>query len=324
MNNIDQILEKNYEQLDILKNELTNLKEIKAKITELSELPLIFNERFKKIIKTTNDFTTTLGGSVNVFLKGNNDLLVKNNSNFTNKLNELNSEITRLNKVDFKDFFKDLERKFLESTKVEISKELKKFDEKVANFQMKISELNSEITRLSEIDFNALFEDLERKFLENSKFEIGKELKKFDEKATNFQTKVDDLGKEVSRLSKIDLEKHFNKHQNKLSEIFIAINGINTIIANISHNINSLIQKFGDIEQTLSKNQKEINKGFDSLTQSHEKTTNDLLNKIKESDSKLDAIVSQNELLKKELDFNKKLNFAIIIFVIISIIVKFI
>ena len=294
MNNIDQILEKNYEQLDILKSELLNLKEIKSRIEVLigsnEKLPIIFSERFDKITQVTNDFTNVLGKSVNIFLEGNNDLLTKNSTDFSNK----------------------------------------------------ISELSAEITRLVEVDFNALFKDLETKFLENSKIEISKELKKFDEKANNLQNKIDDLGKEISRLSKIDLEEHFNKHQNKLSEVFISVNGINGILTTISQNINKIIQNFGDIEQTLSKNfnkiiqnfgdieqtlsknQKEINQGFDAVKENQEKTTNDLLNKIKESDTKLDAIVSQNELLKKELYFNKKLNFAIIILVIISIITRLI
>ena len=273
MDNIDQILEKNYEQLDILKSELTSLKEIKNRIEELigsnDKLPIIFSERFDKIVQITNDFTNVLGNSVNVFLEGNNDLLTKNNTVFSNK----------------------------------------------------ITELGSEITRLVEVDFNALFKDLETKFLENSKVEIGKELTKIDEKAANLQNKIDDLGKEITRLSKIDLEEHFNKHQNKLSEVFISVNGINGILTTISQNINKIIQNFGDIEQTLSKNQKEINKGFDVVNENQEKATNDLLNKLKESDTKLDAIITHNEALKKELDFNKKLNFASIALIIITIII---
>ena len=213
MNNIDQILEKNYEQLDILKSELLNLKEIKSRIEVLigsnDKLPIIFSELFDKINKVTNDFTNVLGNSVNVFLEGNNDLLTKNNTDFSNK----------------------------------------------------ISELSAEITRLVEVDFNALFKDLAAKCPANANIEISKELNKFDEKANNLQNKIDDLGKEISRLSKIDLEEHFNKHQNKLSEVFISVNGINGILTTISQNINKIIQNFGDIEQTLSKNQKENRTG---------------------------------------------------------------
>lgn len=274
MNNIDQILEANYEQLDILKNELSNLKEIKNRINVLigsnDELPIIFKERFDKIIEVTNEYTNVLGNSVNVFLEGNNDLLTKNSIAFSTK----------------------------------------------------IADLNSEINRLIEVDLETSFKELENQFLANSKEEINKELKKFDDKANNIQSKIDEFGKEITRLAEIDLEAHFDKHQSKLSEVFISVNGINGILTTMSQNINKIIQNFGDIEQSLSKNQKEINKRFDTLTESQEKTTNDLLNKIKESDIKLDAIVSQNELLKKELDFNKKLIFVIIVLVIISIIIS--
>ena len=276
MDNIDQILEKNYEQLDILKSELLNLKEIKNRIEVLisgnDKLPIIFSERFEKIIDVTNEYTNVLGSSIKIFLEGNNDLLAKNNNDFTSKINELGSEISRL----------------------------------------------------VEVDFNILFKNLETKFLENSKVEIGKELKKFEEKANNLQNKIDDLDKEITRLSKIDLEEHFNKHQSKLSEVFISVNGINGIITTISQNINKIIQNIGEIEQTLSKNQKEINQGFDVVKENQEKTTNDLLNKLKESDIKLNAIVSQKEALKKDLDYNKKLNFAIVVLVLITIVLKFI
>ena len=160
MNNIDQILEKNYEQLDILKSELSNLKEIKNRIEVLigsnDKLPIIFSELFDKINKVTNDFTNVLGNSVNVFLEGNNDLLTKNSTDFSNKISELGSEITRLVEVDFNALFKDLETKFLENSKLEIGKELKKFDEKTNNLQNKIDDLGKEITRLSKIDLEEI------------------------------------------------------------------------------------------------------------------------------------------------------------------------
>ncbi len=161
-------------------------------------------------------------------------------------------------------------------------------------------------------------------FIEGNNDLLVKNINQIENNISQFKKINDDFKNEITRLSKIDLEEHFNKHQNKLSEVFISVNGINGILTTISQNINKIIQNFGDIEQTLSKNQKEINKGFDVVKENQEKTTNDLLNKLKETDSKLDGIVSQNELLKKEIDINKKLNFAIIILVIISIIIKFI
>lgn len=260
------------------------------------------------------------------------DILRESQEN-VKKLNEklkdiesLHNEIKESVSLSLKNpiLFKELAEKLNDSAELYLTGNNTIFDQKIVEISNKISELGSEITRLVEADFNALFKDLETKFLENSKEEIGKELKKIDVKVNFFQTKINDLEDVIFKLASIDLEAHFNKHQNKLSEVFISVNGINGILTTILQNINKIIQNFGDIEQTLSKNQKEINKGFDTLTESQEKTTNDLLNKLKESDTKLDAIVSQNELLKKEQEFNKKLNFAIIILVTISIIIKFI
>lgn len=283
--------------------------------------------------------------------KYNTEEILRESQENVKKLNEklkdiesLHNEIKESVSLSLKNpiLFKELAEKLNDSAEFYLTGNNTIFDEKIVEISSKITELGSEITRLVEVDFNDLFKDLETKFLENSKLEIGKELKKFDEKANNIQNKIDDLGKEITRLSKIDLEEHFNKHQNKLSEVFISVNGINGILTTISQNINKIIQNFGDIEQTLSKNfnkiiqnfgdieqtlsknQKEIKKGFDDVKENQEKAINDLLNKIKESDTKLDVIVSQNELLKKELDFNKKLNFAIIVLVIVSIILKFI
>ncbi len=283
--------------------------------------------------------------------KYNTEEILRESQENVKKLNEklkdiesLHNEIKESVSLSLKNpiLFKELAEKLNDSAELYLTGKNTIFDEKIVEISSKITELGSEITRLVEVDFNDLFKDLETKFLENSKLEIGKELKKFDEKANNIQNKIDDLGKEITRLSKIDLEEHFNKHQNKLSEVFISVNGINGILTTISQNINKIIQNFGDIEQTLSKNfnkiiqnfgdieqtlsknQKEIKKGFDDVKENQEKAINDLLNKIKESDTKLDVIVSQNELLKKELDFNKKLNFAIIVLVIVSIILKFI
>ena len=265
--------------------------------------------------------------------KYNTEEILRESQENVKKLNEklkdiesLHNEIKESVSLSLKnpELFKELAAKLNDSAELYLKGNNSIFEQKISEISNKIAELGSEINRLVEIDFNTLFKDLETKFLDNTKVEIGKELKKFDEKANSLQNKIEDLGKEIIRLSKIDLEEHFNKHQNKLSEVFISVNGINGILTTISQNINKIIQNFGDIEQSLSKYQKEINKGFDIVKENQEKTTNDLLHKLKESDTKLDAIITNNEALKKELDFNKKLNFAIIVLVIVSIIIKYI
>lgn len=160
-------------------------------------------------------------------------------------------------------------------------------------------------------------------FLDGNNELLVKNINQIENNIFQFQKINDEFGKEITRLSKIDLEEHFNKHQSKLSEVFISVNGINGIITTISQNINKIIQNFGKIEQTLSKNQKEITKSFDVLTENQEKTSLEIQNKIKETNDKIDTLTLQNEVIKKDLDFNKKLSFAIIALVIISIVIKF-
>ncbi len=160
-------------------------------------------------------------------------------------------------------------------------------------------------------------------FIECNNDLLVKNINQIENNISQFKKINDDFKNEINRLSKIDLEEHFNKHQNKLSEVFISVNGINGILTTISQNINKIIQNFGEIEQILSKNQKEIIKFFELATENQESIKKELLAKIEESDTKLNSIISQNELLKKELDFNKKLSFAIIALVIISIVIKF-
>jgi hypothetical protein len=261
----------------------------------------------------------------------NTEEILRESQENVKKLNEklkdiesLHNEIKESVRLSIKNpiLFKELAGKFSESAELYLTGNNTIFDQKIVDISNKITELGLEISRLVEVDLNVLFKDFETKFLENSKAEIGKELKKFDEKTSNFQNKIDDLGKEINRLSKIDLEEHFNKHQNKLSEVFISINGINGILTTMSQNINKIIQSFGEIEQTLSKNQKEIIKGFDVVNENQETNKKELLGKIEETDTKLNSIISQNELLKKELDFNKKLSFISIALIVVAIIIS--
>ena len=264
--------------------------------------------------------------------KYNTEEILRESQENVKKLNEklkdiesLHNEIKESVSLSLKnpELFKELAAKLNDSAELYLIGNNTIFDEKIYEISNKINELGSEITRLVEVDFHTLFKGLETKFLDSSKIEIAKELAKFDARANTFIEFNETFKVEIERLSNIDLEEHFNKHQNKLSEVFISVNGINGILTTISQNINTIIKNFGDVEQTLSKNQKEIIKSFEVVKENQEKITNDLLIKLNKSDTKLDLIITDNEALKKQLDFNKKLNIAVIILIIISIIIMF-
>ena len=169
-------------------------------------------------------------------------------------------------------------------------------------------------------EYNKNLGDSVKLFIDGNNDLLVKHINHIEKNVSQFQKVNDDFKNEITRLSKIDIEEHFNKHQSKLSEVFISVNGINSILTSVSQNFNKIIQNFGDIEHTLAKNQKEITKNFDSLTESQEQNAKELLSKINESDTKLSSIILATESLRKEVALNKKLNFIIIALVIVTVI----
>jgi DNA repair exonuclease SbcCD ATPase subunit len=276
--------------------------------------------------------------------KYNTEEILRESQENVKKLNEklkdietLHNEIKESVSLSLKNpiLFKDLAQKLNGSAELYLEGNNKIFEGKIIEISSKITELGAEINRLTNVDLNALFKELETQFLENSKKGIESELKKIEEKSNQIQIKIDELGNEVTRLSKIDLEVHFDRHQSKLSEVFISVNGVNGVLVGISQNINKLIQLLGEIDQIIIKNQKELLQSFDDVLKINNdnkceivanlnQNQKELKTKLNESDVKMDSIILQNEALKKEVDFNKKLTFVIIFLVIVSIVIKFI
>lgn len=257
----EELIESSYKELEILKNEVTQLGDIRKNIETLIgsniELPKLFEEKFKKIINLSDDYTNTLGAATKNYLDGNNTL-------FTIKLSELSA---------------------------------------------KIKEFEQEITRLVNIDFTILFKDLQKVFIEQIRADLAMELKKFEEKSKDLQTKIDELKRQIERLEKIDIEKHFDKFQKTLSEIFGAMNSINITITNIIQTLTGIIQSLGNIQTTLDINHKEVKQLINSFS---ETTEMHLIDQDKQAtknvellESNLKFLSEQNELLKKEVKTNR-------------------
>ena len=56
------------------------------------------------------------------------------------------------------------------------------------------------------------------------------------------------LSNEIDKLSKIDLEKHFEKHQETLSKIFGAISSINLTLSGVTQHLTTINQSLGNID----------------------------------------------------------------------------
>ena len=170
---------------------------------------------------------------------------------------------------------------------------------------------------------------MQKSFIDQTRKDLAIELKKFDDKSTDLQTKIDELRKQVERLEKIDLEKHFDKLQKTLSEIFGAINAINLTLTNIVQTLTGIVQTLGNIQTTLDTNHKEAKQLLNSFSESTEKHLNDIDKQASKNvgllETKIKSLSEQNELLKKEVKTNRiiqMIGFVIVISILIYLIVK--
>ena len=193
----------------------------------------------------------------------------------------------------------------------------------------KTKDLQKEISRLVNTDFTKLFQDLQKSFIDQTRKDLAIELKKFDDKSTDLQTKIDDLRKQVERLERIDLEKHFDKLQKTLSEIFGAINAINLTLTNIVQTLTGIVQTLGNIQTTLDTNHKEAKQLINKFSESTEKHLHDIDKQVTKNvellETKIISLSEQNELLKKEVKTNRiiqMVGFVIVISILIYLIVK--
>jgi len=203
------------------------------------------------------------------------------------------------------------------------------FTKKLSELSTKIKEFEEEIERLVNTDFSKLFKDLQKVFIDQTRADLATELKRFEEKTKDLQTKIDELKKQIERLEQIDLEKHFDKLQRTLSDIFGAVNAINLTLTNIFQTLTGLVQTLGNIQITIETNHKEAKQLLNNFSETTEKHLTDQDNQAAKNlellEIKMISLSEQNELLKKEVKTNIKIQivgFLAIIIILIYVIVK--
>lgn len=162
----EELLENSYLELENLKKEVTQLEQIGVKFKNLlnsnDQLPVVFEEKFKKIVKLTESYTDSLGLATKSYLDGNNSLFTTNIIELSNKIKKLHEEIDRLVNTDFAELFKDLQKSLIEKIQSDLTVELKKFEEQSNNFHTKIELFKDQIARLEKINLESHFDKLQK------------------------------------------------------------------------------------------------------------------------------------------------------------------
>ena len=134
-------------------------------------------------------------------------------------------------------------------------------------------------------------------------------LKEIEENNTALGALIKTLETQVSRLSNIDLEKHFEKHQKTLSDIFGAINNINTNLTGLSQNIINVIHLVAKLQSELDDQKVKIDKGFtatlDLMNNKFKSTEESLNNKSQSILNKIKLLDDAQNQIKKSITVNR-------------------
>ena len=329
----EELIESSYKELETLRSEVTQLEDIRKNIEILigsnAELPSKFLELYKKLKEISESYIIGINEITRGYLTDANTIFIERIGEFQLKIDALEIQIKRLVNTNFSQLFEDLQKVFIDRTRADLEVELKKFDEKSKDLHTKIGELKKQIERLVNTDFTKLFKDLQKVFIDQSRADLEVELKKFDEKSKDLHTKIGELKKQIERLEKIDLAKHFDKLQKTLAEIFGAINAINLTLTNIVQTLTGIVQSLGTIQTTLDINHKEAKQLLTSFSETTEKHFTDQDNHAKKNvellESKIKSVSEQNELLRKEVKTNRIIQIVgltIILIILIYVAVK--
>ena len=179
MPNYEQLLEQAHDSLADLQYKLGDLdnvyQEIIALKEEAQEIPNTFSQKFVEIKELSDHYVSLLGKITETFLNGNNSILTSKlsdldslsgklqtcNQQLQEKVISIQSEIKRMEGVDYDEKFSELQKKLIEKTSADLAVELGKIEEKTFLFQDKINSLQTEVNRLEQVDLVAGFRSLQ-------------------------------------------------------------------------------------------------------------------------------------------------------------------
>lgn len=179
MPNYEQLLEQAHDSLADLQYKLGDLDNVYQEIIALKEqaqeIPTTFNQKFVEVKELSDHYVGLLGKVTETFLNGNNSILTSKlsdldslsgklqtcNQQLQEKVVSIQSEIKRMEGVDYDEKFSELQKKLIEKTSADLAVELGKIEEKTFLFQDKINSLQTEVNRLEQVDLAAGFRSLQ-------------------------------------------------------------------------------------------------------------------------------------------------------------------
>ncbi|WP_338789877.1 hypothetical protein [Bernardetia sp. MNP-M8] len=347
--NYDQIIEQSHLNITALSKKIKELDKFQEKldksqkqITDLAnqniEIPLYFNNLFEEIMEISIQYTESLGKASEKYLDGNNKIFVNKITDFETRLAEFKEQIIRLSKADFNVLFEELQKEFISQSKKDLELEYKKIDvktdaiaktansylekintsltEKTTAFEGKIQEFKIQISRLSDTDFNILFEGLQKEFILQTQKDLQVEYIKLATRTEDLQRVISNLSNQANRFEEIDFTKQFKEVHEKLANIHTSTNEISSSLEILSQKSNNIYQSVREIKNSVQENHElvldRIKEQRESLRQQNEK----LQEHFEPLNKKIEGLEKQNKMLESNLAINTILTGVGIVIVI--------
>ena len=203
--NTSAIIESSLENVNSLRDHLEKIstlrQNIQSTLEEVRQVPEHFDKLGIKLSQTSDEF-----------IFKNYELLKEQIIFFQEKIIDLNNRIAQIDEIDFRKRFENANEDFYTNLNRNVAEKIDLFD----------------TTRTT-------LEESHADFLNNLNLNIEQKIKLFDETKSALEVTSKELQLEVSRLQKINLDEHFNKHDKRLSDIFGGINNVNSSLLNISN-----------------------------------------------------------------------------------------
>ncbi|MEK6495254.1 hypothetical protein [Myroides odoratimimus] len=183
------------------------------------------------------------------------------------------------------DDFTNLTTDFVKENQLLLNDEISSFESHLDNLQVKINKLDT-------LDLKTAFTNANKEFSSslNDLFD-----KRFDDLHTlyeSFKSEVSDLNAQVKRLESIDLEKHFNNHQDKLSTILNTLTNISSTLISINENHLKTVEGLSDIKNLINHSGTELSKKIESVSVDLKKLESTLEEQAKKQDQKFKLLMA--------------------------------
>lgn len=162
---------------------------------------------------------------------------------------------------------------------------------KILEFNSSLSDLKVKIEKLDSLDLETAFSNANQAFSSSLNDLFDKRFEELHLLYESFQTEVSSLNKEIVRLKEIDLEKHFDRHQDKLSTIVNTLTNISSTLISINENHLKTSKELAEIKDLIVQSSKELNSKVEKVAEDLKGIEAFVQDQAKKQDQKMKVLI---------------------------------